>query len=71
MLQMFTPEMLANSESWLQLIAYYKHMKKMLPDTYIREAGHLLKTPVVCDQPEPPLQVGPRLGLFNRNPSIR
>ena len=41
MLQMYAPEALATSESWLELIAYYSKLKKMLPDTYIREAGHL------------------------------
>ena len=64
MLQMFAPETLANSESWLRLIAYYNHMKKMLPDTYIREAGHLIGLPVVHNQLEPELQIGQCLSIF-------
>jgi len=38
MLQMYDSETLANFPPWLELIAMYRQMRKMLPDGYIREA---------------------------------
>ena len=38
-LQIYDPETLANFEPWLELIAMYRQMRKMLPNGYIREAG--------------------------------
>ena len=38
MLQMYDSETLANFQPWLELIAMYRQMRKMLPDGYIREA---------------------------------
>ena len=39
MLDVYDSETLANFPPWLELIAMYRQMRKMLPNGYIREAG--------------------------------
>ena len=39
MLDEYDPETLSNFEPWLELIAMYRQMRKMLPDGYVREAA--------------------------------
>ena len=39
MLDEYDSETLSNFEPWLELIAMYRQMRKMLPDGYVREAA--------------------------------
>ena len=39
MLDVYDSETLANFAPWLELIAMYRQMRKMLPDGYVREAA--------------------------------
>merc|ERR1712122_110015 len=39
MLDEYDSETLSNFEPWLELIAMYRQMRKMLPDGYVRTAG--------------------------------